>query len=191
MNLYLRLLWALCSGVQRGSIPHDATALSSFRVLPHDLDLFGHMNNGRYLQIMDVARAEWMLRSGVFRCMREHQWTAVLGGNMTRFRRSLRLWQRYAVSSRLVCWDERWFYFEHRFVDHRGQALAIGVSRAGLRNARAWVPASDVAARVAPGAESAEMPGYLKRWVCNEAAMADEGAGVRSCLGLSSEVAQS
>ena len=189
MNLYLRLLWALCSGLRRGWLPHDAVAERQFRVLPHDLDAFGHMNNGRYLQVMDVARAEWMLRTGVFRCMRERGWSAVLGGNMTRFRKSLRLWQRYTVRSRLLCWDARWFYFEHAFVDARDQTVAIGISRAALRGTGAWVAAADVADLVAPGAQSPAMPAYLRRWLCTETAMAEAGIDPATVAALPAEVA--
>lgn len=65
MNLYFRLLRAYLYGLLgRGLQPTDA-AESRFRVWFNDLDAFGHMNNGRYLQIMDVARTEWMTRVGV------------------------------------------------------------------------------------------------------------------------------
>ncbi len=50
MNLYLRLrmVWLrnLAGDPQHFSHAGD----SQFRVLPHDLDTFGHMNNGRYRQ---------------------------------------------------------------------------------------------------------------------------------------------
>ena len=65
MNLYVRLFRVLLGGwIQTGSHYADTT-LSRFRVWLHDLDAFGHMNNGRYLQIMDVARTHWMVRTGV------------------------------------------------------------------------------------------------------------------------------
>ena len=133
MNLYLRLLLALWTGTRAHRLEHDGLFRKVFRVLPHDLDAFGHMNNGRYLQIMDVARAEWMVRTGVFGSMRTQGWGAVLGGGVTRFRRSLKLWERYEVRTRLLCWDQRWFYFEHTFVTLDGCTIAVGASRAALR----------------------------------------------------------
>ena len=49
----------------RGSLDVMGTSVLTMRVWPTDLDMNVHMNNGRYLQIMDVARAEWMMRTGV------------------------------------------------------------------------------------------------------------------------------
>ena len=59
MNLYLRLLFVFLRNLYSDREHHSHSCESRFRVLPHDLDAFGHMNNGRYLQIMDVARTEW------------------------------------------------------------------------------------------------------------------------------------
>jgi acyl-ACP thioesterase len=66
MNLYFRLLRRLLSSLFEPAAHYTAPVESRFRVLPLDLDAFGHMNNGRYLQIMDVARTHWMIRTGVF-----------------------------------------------------------------------------------------------------------------------------
>ena len=60
MNLYLRLLLIWLRNWRSGIAHHQHVARTSFRVMPHDIDMFGHMNNGRYLQIMDVARVDWM-----------------------------------------------------------------------------------------------------------------------------------
>ncbi len=171
MNLYLRLLLALWSGNRADHLQHNALFKKTFRVWPHDLDIFGHMNNGRYLQIMDVARAEWMVRTGVFASMRDQGWSALLGGGVTRFRRSLKLWQRYEVHTRLLCWDHRWFYFEHCFVDTLGHPIAVGASRAALRCAQGWVHTDKVVSHVAPGVSSPPAPAYLQQWLSLDKAM--------------------
>ena len=171
MNLYVRLLLALWSGIRADRLQHNAVFKKSFRVWPHDLDAFGHMNNGRYLQIMDVARAEWMVRTGVLGTMRNHGWTALLGGGATRFRHSLSLWQSYEVDTRLLCWDQRWFYFEHSFLDLSGRCLAVGVSQAAIRDKKGWVCANRVAAEVAPDQPSPPMPVFLRDWLNLDEAM--------------------
>ena len=141
---------------------------STFRVWPHDLDAFGHMNNGRYLQIMDVSRAQWMAKTGVLTAMRQHRWSAVLGGNITRYRRSLKPFQSYSVQTSLVCWDDKWFFFKHLFIDKQNRCVAIGLSRAALRTACGWVDSHLVVGQVQPGAQSPAMPEYFKAWVSAE-----------------------
>ena len=165
MNLYLRLILAILSSHLREDLHHTEVAESRFRVLPHDLDAFGHMNNGRYLQIMDVARTEWMVRTGVFGAIRRERWAPILGGGFVRFRFSLRLMQAYRVQTRLLCWDQRWFYLEHTFIDRRERCVAVGVTRAGLRNAGRWVETAEVARMIDPQAESPVIPGYLREWL--------------------------
>lgn len=175
MNLYLRLLlvWLRNFGGHRQHYSHRCD--SRFRVLPHDLDAFGHMNNGRYLQIMDVARTEWMLQTGVAGAIRQHRWSPILGGGVIRYRHSLRLMQHYRVLTRLLGWDHRWFYLEHAFVDQADRCVAIGVARAGLRNGGRWVPADEVATRVHPGALSPTMPDHVHDWINVEEAMFRHG----------------
>jgi acyl-ACP thioesterase len=68
MNLYFRLILVLISGLlskTRTSIMDVHSVW--FRVLPNDLDTNLHMNNGRYLTIMDLGRTDAILRSGLFR----------------------------------------------------------------------------------------------------------------------------
>lgn len=165
MNLYLRLLWAIISSLSRKRHHYTKACVSRFRVLPHDLDAFGHMNNGRYLQIMDVARTEWMARTGVFSAIRRQRWAPILGGGFIRFRYSLRFLQRYRVRTRLLGWDKRWFYLEHTFIDGRERCVAAGVTRAALRSAGAWVETREVVDQIEPGAESPPIPSYVSEWV--------------------------
>ena len=65
MNLWLRLIWVVIAALsgRRVRLPQDPSRLM-FRVWFHDLDPFRHMNNGRYLTIMDLGRTDLMLRSG-------------------------------------------------------------------------------------------------------------------------------
>jgi len=165
MNLYFRLIRILFIGLLRPQLHHSQAIDSKFRVWPHDLDAFGHMNNGRYLQIMDVARAEWMIRTRVAGAIRRNRWTAVLGGGFIRYRHALHFMQSYHVSTRLLCWDRRWFFLEHTFIDHRGRCVAKGISRAALRNRSGWVDTADVVAEVHPGALSPLIPGYVSDWL--------------------------
>ena len=84
---------------------------------------------------------------------------------MTRFRRTLKLWQRYEVQTRLLCWDDRWFYFEHKFVDAAGRNIAVGFSQAALRGSKGWADTHYVANTVAPGATSPDIPAHIQQWL--------------------------
>ena len=168
MNLYFRLAYAICVGFIAEALDHRHQLVSRYRVWPHDLDAFGHMNNGRYLQIMDVARAEWMSRVGVVNCMWQNRWTAVLGGGCIRFQSSLKPFQRYQVRTRLLSWDDRWWFLEHAFLDGRGQLVATGISRAALRSGAKWVPSPAVVEKLQPGATAPPLPDFVRNWLTVE-----------------------
>ncbi|MEL6868332.1 MAG: thioesterase family protein [Pseudomonadota bacterium] len=179
MNLYLRLLliWFRNRGQEKHMLDHRAD--STFRVWPNDIDAFGHMNNGRYLQIMDVARVEWMLQTPVANTIRQQRWAPLLGGGVIRFRHSLKLAQRYSVHTRLLGWDTRWFYLEHSFRDRIGRCVAVGVTRAGLRRSGQWVPADEVMHFVEPGTTSPLLPAHILDWNELEEQVYRHGAGRR------------
>ena len=102
MNLWLRILWYLLRlhGEPRLEMPED-TSVVRFRVWPTDLDTSAHMNNGRYLTLMDLGRLDVMVRSGLWRPILRHKWTPIATAVMIRFRRELRLWQRIAWKAEL------------------------------------------------------------------------------------------
>lgn len=183
MNLYLRLLLVWLRNIAETKRHYSHGAESRFRVLPHDLDAFGHMNNGRYLQIMDVARVEWMLQTQVARAIRTNRWSPVLGGGVIRYRHSLKLLQLYRVHTHLLGWDERWFYLEHSFEHSSGRCVAVGVTRAGLRCDDGWVHADEVVDCVHPGARSPSIPEHVNDWTNLEEAMFRHGAGRRRARG--------
>jgi YbgC/YbaW family acyl-CoA thioester hydrolase len=164
VNLYLRLVLVLLASTRRSRLQYDAPCITRFRVWPHDLDVFGHMNNGRYLQIMDVSRTEWMARTGVLSAMLSQKWSAVLGGGLTRYRRSLKLMQSYEVHTQLTHWDKRWFYFEHTFIDPQSKKVAVGVSRAALRSRSKWVNTATIVNQVSPDAICPPAPDYISQW---------------------------
>jgi acyl-CoA thioesterase FadM len=177
LNLYLRLLIVWLRNFTVARRHYSQGTQSRFRVLPHDLDAFGHMNNGRYLQIMDVARVEWMLQTRIAATIRKNSWSPLLGGGLIRYRHSLKLMQVYRVHTHLLGWDRRWFFLEHSFKDSRGRCVAVGVTRAGLRTRESWVHTTDVANSVHPGATSPQLPAHISDWTALEEKIYREGAG--------------
>lgn len=84
------------------------------RVHLGEVDIFMHLNNGKYLSIMDLGRLDMMMRSGAWQAMRERGWSGVVSGETISFRKSLKLWQRYTLETKICGIDERTVFFEHR-----------------------------------------------------------------------------
>ena len=108
----------------------DATAVGSIRlrVMPTDLDVLGHMNNGVYLSIMDLGRMDLMVRSGAWKRLRSLGMYPVMANETISFRKSLQPWQRFDLETRIVGIDERAVYCEQRFVVD-GEIFAKGFIR--------------------------------------------------------------
>jgi acyl-CoA thioesterase FadM len=123
MNLILRFLWTLVTARLRGPMKLLDESRLRLRVLPTDLDTNLHMNNGRYLSIMDLGRMDYVARVGLFRIMIRNRWRPLVGTVTIRYRRSLRPFDRFELVTRTVCWDEKWVYMEQRF-ERRGELIA-------------------------------------------------------------------
>jgi len=165
MNLYLRLLRMLFTSLWKPREDPSHEVISRFRVWPHDLDVFGHMNNGRYLQIMDVARVDWMRRTRILDAIVEQRCGALLGGVVARFCRSLSLFEPYCVHTSLVAWESRWAFLQHRFTTPDGELIAVGYTRAALRNQRGWVTPQQILDRIRPGMIPTDPPPLVKQWL--------------------------
>ena len=90
MNLYLRLLWTWLRSHLKPPIRFGDAIELRLRVWPNDLDVNGHMNNGRYMTVTDLAVIEYFARAGVLKVLLSKGWRPVLGGAMISFRRSLK-----------------------------------------------------------------------------------------------------
>src|ERR1700712_2793948 len=91
-------------------------ARTRFRVLPTDLDILKHMNNGVYLSIADIGRFDLLQRNGVWAIFKQRGWDPVVASETISFRKSLELWQPFVVESRILGFDEKAVYVEQRFV---------------------------------------------------------------------------
>ncbi len=164
MNLIFRMIRVLLWARRRARVkPLDETTLT-FRVWPGDLDLLMHMNNGRYLTLMDLGRADAMLRNGVYDRLKKLGWYPVVASETIRFRESLGFFSRFELRTRLLGWDEKSFYLRQLFV-LRGRVVAIGVVRVRfLKTTGGTLSAAAVANEVLDGLQSPGLPGYITSW---------------------------
>jgi YbgC/YbaW family acyl-CoA thioester hydrolase len=135
-----------------------------FRVLPTDLDVLRHVNNGVYLSMMDVARVDMMARAGIAGSVRARGWYPVVVAETIQFRRSLRLFQRFEIETRLLAWDDKAFLIEQRFL--RGdEPIAHALVRARfLSRAGDRVMPVDVLALAGSPSAPPPPPDWAERW---------------------------
>jgi acyl-CoA thioesterase FadM len=133
------------------------------RVWPNDIDFNLHLNNARYLSIMDYGRTHLLARTRLLEHIVRSRWQPLVGAVWVTYRRSLPLFSLFTLTSRLVCWDERWFYIEQNFRGIAGQC-AVGWVKGILRNKQGIIPPQKAIENVAPGTLSPQMPEAIATW---------------------------
>lgn len=119
MNLWFRLFWYVARTRPRLAEPTEVSRLR-FRVWPTDLDFSLHMNNGRYLTLMDIGRLDVLVACQVWRAVLSYGWTPIASAVQIRFRRELKAFQRFRLETRLVAWDKTSVVMEQTFVIEGG-----------------------------------------------------------------------
>lgn len=116
MIMTLRLLKNMRPVASTNRAGAGDTLDAAFRVLPSDLDVLRHMNNGRYLSILDAARMAYHVRTGLWPRLRSAGWHPVVAAQTITYRRSLTLGTRFVVRTTLLGFDAKNAIFEQNFV---------------------------------------------------------------------------
>ncbi|WP_366656074.1 thioesterase family protein [Fodinicurvata sp. EGI_FJ10296] len=145
----------------------------TFRCWPHDLDGNFHMNNGRFLTLMDLGRLDLVVRAGFTGSMRKNGWMAVIGGAMIRYRRSIAPFERFHLTSRLIGWDDRWFYIRQRFERADGTLIAVALVRGAYRTRDGAVSVPTVMQALGLPAESPALPEAVGHFAASDAVLGD------------------
>ena len=162
MNLYLRLLWLKLFGRFRPRAGLLEPVRTPFRVVPTDLDVLRHVNNGVYLSLLDLARMDLLQRSGLAGPLKERGWFPVVTAESIGFNRSLTLFQRFEVETHTLGWDDTSFYLHQSFVRHGDVIASALVVGRFLRAGGGSVPAAEVAA-LGGITESPPLPDWATR----------------------------
>lgn len=163
MNLYLRLLKVLLSlpFLHRRGLFDTSTV--HFRSWPNDLDLNLHVNNGRYLTFMDLGRIHLLAQMGLLGTVVRRAWQPVLTAAEINFIRAIGPFQRFALVTRLLTWDEKYFYLEQQFM--RGETLCAVASVRGLFIARGRrIAPAEALSVLQIDAVAPAMPALIQHW---------------------------
>lgn len=144
MNLILRMLVLMVASIFKSKLPIVKPVNElRLRVLPNDIDINFHMNNGRYLTICDLTRVDMFIRTGLAKAMIKHGWMPVISEHTMKYKKSLKLFQGYDVKMEVVDWDEKAFHMLHTF--HVGdRVVAEGTSRGVIVGKQGVVPPQEV-----------------------------------------------
>ncbi|MFK7875542.1 MAG: thioesterase family protein [Paracoccaceae bacterium] len=147
---------------------HD-THLSYHMCWPWDLDAFGELNNGRTLTLLDLGRLGMGYRSGLFHSLRRERWGLTMAGSSVRYRKRIKGFDRFTVSTRVVCWDDKFTYIEQAMWKTDGSCANHALYRAAVTDRDGLVRTPRLAAAMGHESESPPMPEWIANWCTAEA----------------------
>ena len=126
MHMIWRTLWIFIKKrfMQKSHI--SEVTEYSMRVLPTDLDLLMHVNNGIYFSLMDFGRWDMVFKNGVYDACYKKGWYAVVAGETIKFKKSLKLWDKFTLQTQIVSHDEKNFFVQQKFIC-KGELMATGL----------------------------------------------------------------
>lgn len=164
MKMLFRLFWLILTQSFRSRANIMGPVDTNIRVYPNDLDIFLHVNNGVYLTYADLGRTDLMLRSDVFKLIRQQGWYPVVAAETIQFKKSLRLGQQFTISTKILGWDERSIYLEQRFT-HNGEWVATALIDAiFLSKEGGKVTPEQIYRLVGYTDEAPVLPDYIHKW---------------------------
>ncbi|WP_413583319.1 acyl-CoA thioesterase [Bdellovibrio sp. HCB288] len=164
MNLIFRLIYTMLISRFRSKVGALDECKTPYRCWPTDCDVLGHINNGVYFSMQDLARIDYMIRMGAAPKFSANGWYPVVVAERMRFKKSIKPFQKFQISTRLVHWDDKYTYIEHKFLV-KGEPVAWGMIRARfLKKSGGLVSTEELLGVLGIPLQKPEMPAHLKAW---------------------------
>lgn len=174
MNLYLRLCWVYLRALWKPPLDMLAPGELTLRVLPNDLDLNRHMNNGRFMTILDLAIVDLLVRTRFMRVVRHLGAHIIEGGALISFRQSLTPFAKYRLQLRYLGCNAHWHVFAFAFLNDKDAVAARGLVKGGaVRKGRGLLTAARIwrefEALFGQAVVPPPLPAYAREWLELEA----------------------
>jgi acyl-CoA thioesterase FadM len=169
VNKLLRTWWAIFRARRRGKLGMTDVGRLTLRARLTDVDILRHINNGVYLSLADLGRWDLLVRSGIWDQFNKQGWYPVVVNATIAYRKSINLFQRYTIETKLVAFDDVAVYCEQRFVVD-GEIYARLYTRARfLKKLGGTVKMSEVLDALGFDAAGLDIPDWVKRWAVDAA----------------------
>lgn len=164
MNLIIRMLWLFIWRIRHcGKIGFLDTSSISYRALPTDCDVNLHLTNSRYPSFMDLARTYLLAEMGLLKPFLRKGWMPIVNAYEFTYIRDIKPLQRFSVETKVVGWDDKYFYIEQRFVSDRGLHCIAHVRGVFVCRSK-QVPIPELVAAAGYQGETPTLPPEVAQW---------------------------
>lgn len=131
---------------------------------PWDLDFWVELNNGRTLTLYDLGRVPMGTRTGIIGALRDNKWGLTVAGSSVRYRRRVRMFQKFEMRSRCVGWDDKFIYMVQSMWRH-GECTSQVLLRSAVTDANGIVAPARVLEALGRPTDSPELPEWVQNWI--------------------------
>ena len=160
---WLRVIRVGLGIIAQSKVDLLATTRVRLRVWPNDLDFNLHVNAGRYLTLADIGHINWFARTRILGVARQQKVFPMVSDAIAKFRRDLKVFQSFEIHTRLIGWDRRYGFFEHRFV-RRGRVIGMVAIRGVFKGPDGPVDLVVLLAGLPDSAPSPKLPEWANRF---------------------------
>lgn len=168
MYPYLRMGRALLTARRVPGKTILGTSVTHHRAWPWDTDMYGELNNGRILTLMELGRWGLAVEIGLLQAMRKRRAGFAVAGVSVRYRRRIPLFARYRIETRPLGWDEKFLYIDQSM--WMGDVAANQMLlRAAIVGKSGTIPPAEFAAELGHEGPSPVLPAWVENWIEAEA----------------------
>ena len=129
-------------------------------VLPQDIDPFMELNNGRYVTLLDLGRYSLGARVNMGSFLKRNKWSLTIVGTYNEYRHRLRLFQRFILQTKILGYDEKWFYFFQK-VERNGKTHMASVVKFAYTSKKGLVLPKEVVSAMGINYEPNSLPSWI------------------------------
>ena len=142
------------------SFDNDYTDRVNLIVLPQDIDPFMELNNGRYVTLLDLGRFSLGARVNMASFLKRNKWSLTIVGTYNEYRHRLRLFQRFVLQTKILGYDEKWFYFFQK-VERNGKTHMASVVKFAYTSNKGLVLPKEVVSAMGIKYEPNRLPSWI------------------------------
>ncbi|HUN55638.1 MAG TPA: thioesterase family protein [Smithella sp.] len=124
MNLYIRLILTVIRALLSKPVRCDEKTVWKGRVLPNDIDAYGHMNNGRYVTLLGLAAISAVIRTGLAKSSLKRGYLFIWDQTQAIWHRPLKLFEKFTIEVQMLHCEGRYIYATGAFIKANGKVAA-------------------------------------------------------------------
>ena len=164
MYPYIRMAASVIKHSRGPKIGLDDIFESHHRIMPWDIDIFGELNNGTTLTILDLNRLSFGGRIGWNTTLLKNGWMMTMAGVSVRYRKRIRVFDKIKITARAVGRDDRFVYILQS-IWRKGEAATQALYRVAVTDKNGIIAPQDLAEAMGHSDWNPKMPDWVLAWI--------------------------